>query len=485
MQSNMMLPTNSGFLGGAYGSPSFPIQGMQALPISRSVGARGGATMESVTEKNLAIMRGEFGGLDPVQAMAELNNELFQIMRTGQTSSGIPIRENLEAEVKLLIPLDTPLRNRLPRIPGSSSASSWYQEVSLGGGYGVSTTVTSGTSSATQTVGSTSGMTPGMSLYFQTSNLFSIVSSVTNTTTVVLTSSISTTTAEVVQMGPYAQPGQNPVQAFFAESGAPATSTPTYTKKTVAYKLLGTMLSITGFAMAAGASYDNQLALEKQAAIYRLMLTEEFALINSVSTIIEPPFGDGSTALGFDGLLALIATANGTPVQQIQSSVGALTTAHIDAQLTRTYTQGAMGAWIMVNGQEALSLTHLAEASGTIIRQNTTTAETVMGLKVTGYKHPITGEDVPILVSRFMPAGTMVFGADRLPDAKTALDVDVLPQVQLPELAPNVNIQGYVAQEVAPAAGSPQVYPAIVSVYEVLRMKGATVFGKSTGLTPV
>ena len=72
-----------------------------------------------------------------------------------------------------------------------------------------------------------------------------------------------------------------------------------------------------------------------------------------------------------------------------------------------------------------------------------------------------------------------------MPDGKVAMDVDVLPQVQLPDLAPNVNIQGYVAQELAPAVTSPQVYPAIVSVFEVPRMKGATVFGKSTGVTAV
>jgi hypothetical protein len=66
-----------------------------------------------------------------------------------------------------------------------------------------------------------------------------------------------------------------------------------------------------------------------------------------------------------------------------------------------------------------------------------------------------------------------------------AADVRVLPQVQLPELAPNQPIQGYTAQELAPAIASPQVYPFIVSVYEVLRMKNNYVFAKSTGVTAV
>ncbi len=474
-----MPPNNARFL-----PNDLTIYDRSTLPISRGLFERG--LSREMDAKFAQLERGETGDVDAATFVAQLNMEMLNIMRTGQTLAGVPVRENLEAEAKMLIPIDTPLRNRLPRVPGSSSASSWEQQTSVGGGYGVSTTVTSGTTSATQTVGNVNGMQPGMSLYFATSNQYATIASITNSTTIVLTASITTDTGETVQMGPYGQPGQNPQQAFFAETGAPATTAAVYSKKTETYKLLGTMLSITGLAMAAGATWDNQLAMEKQAAIRRLMLIEEFALINSQATTIYPPFGDGTNALGFDGLLNLITTANGTPVPQIQTSVGSLTTSHLDQQLTRAWAQGAMGQWIMVNGQEALSLVHLAEASGTVIRvMATADADAPLGLKVTGYKHPITGEIVPVLVSRFMPAGTIVFGADYLPDGKVAMDVDVLPQVQLPDLAPNVNIQGYVAQELAPSVTSPQVYPAIVSVFEVPRMKGATVFAKSTGVTAV
>ena len=471
--SNMLFMPSNLSEGGFAAVPS--------RPIYRSTQAD-----EEAYERMGKIARGEFGGLDQAQAAQQMQIDLINALQRAQASSGVPIREDLEAEVSSLIPPETPLRNRLPRSVGSSSATSWEQETSVGGGYGVNTTVTTGATSATQQVGSTAGMQAGGTLYFQTANVYATVSSVTDATHVVLTASITTTTSEVVTTGAYSQPGGNPVQGFFSESGAPANSSPVYAKKTASYKLLGTMFSITGFAMAAGASFTNQLAMEKTAAIRRLMLIEENALINSDSTIVTAPYGDGTNAFGFDGLLKLTTTANGVPVPQVQTSVGALTTAHIDAQLTRTHNNGARDPYILCNAQEALSLTHLAEASGSIIRvMATQAADAILGVQVVGYKHPISGQIIPILVSRFMPAGTMIFGADYLPDGKQAMDVRVLPQVQLPDLAPNVQIQGYVAQELAPATTSPQSYPGIVSVFEVPRMKGATVFAKSTGLTAV
>lgn len=471
-------------LQGGFMEAELPEGGIGILPLSRGVFQSGAAP--DIQRRMDAIVRGEFGSdQDPAQLMAQLQMDLLQNIQRAQTLSGVPVREDLEAEVSQLVPIDTPLRNRLPRSVGSGSSSAWKQETSVGGGYGVSTTVTTGASSATQTVGSTDGMVAGMSLYFATTNAYRLISSITNATVVVLTATISTTTDEVVSEGPYSQPGAGSGQAFFAESGAPGDLSPVYASKSATYKLLGTMFSITGLAMAAGATFANQLAMEKTAAIRRLMLIEEFALINSDTTTIRKPFGDGTTAYGFAGLLALVTSANGVPVPQIQTAVGALTTAHIDAQLARTNAQGAMNPWLMINAQEAISLTKLAQASGSIIRvQATDDADAILGARVIGYKHPVTGQVVPILVSRFMPAGTMVFGADYLPDGKPAMDVRVLPQVQLPELAPNVNIQGYVAQEIAPAATSPHKYPGIVSVYEVPRMKGATVFAKSTGVTP-
>lgn len=411
------------------------------------------------------------------------------LMERGITSatSNLPIRENLEAPASLLIPLDTPVRNRIPRTIGSGSATAWRQITSLGGGYGISTTVTSGASSATQTVGSTAGMQAGDVLYFETTNAERIVSSVTNATTVVLTATISTTTSEVVTFA-QGQPGSGATaRSFFTESGAPADHTTTYAAKSLSYKLLGTYGSITGFAMAAGANFQDQRGTEMTNAIYNLMLNEENALINGSLTDTASPWGDGSTAMAFNGLRNLITTANGVPTPQVQTGVGALTFAHMDAQLRRQWTQGAQGRWILCSAQEALSIAHLFDASGSTNRVmfSGNPADLIAGRQVRGYVCPVSGEVVPVIVSRFVPPGTMLFCADRLPSGQPALDVNVLPQVQLPQLAPNAQIQGYVAQELAPTTSAPQVYPFIVTVYEVLRMKAATVFAKSTGLTAV
>jgi hypothetical protein len=242
------------------------------------------------------------------------------------------------------------------------------------------------------------------------------------------------------------------------------------------------------------ANFQNQLAVEKTNAIRNLMLNEEFALLASVASGTDingvastaAPWGDGTNSLGFDGLWTSIATGNGTPNDNIQTSVGALTLAHIDNQLFRIWKRGGQNQYMIMNGQEILSLVHLAEASGSIIRvQASGSADTILGVAVTGYKHPITGEIVTIYASRFLTAGNIIFGSKNLPDGSPAADVDVLPQIQLPELAPNESVQGYVAQELAPTTAAPQVYPFIVSVYETFRMKGATVFGKSSGVTAV
>jgi hypothetical protein len=197
-----------------------------------------------------------------------------------------------------------------------------------------------------------------------------------------------------------------------------------------------------------------------------MMLNEEFALIHGVASgnddygnaSTAAPWGDGTNALAFDGLSASISTANGTPAAHIQTTVGALTLSHIDAQLRRLYIQGGKSPWILVNSQEAVSLVHLAEASGSIIRvQANAQGGTVLGVSVTGYVHPITGEVVPVYASRFLKSGVMIFGSRLLPDGSPAADVDVLPQVQLPELAPTDNVMGYTAQELAPTVSAPQV----------------------------
>lgn len=357
------------------------------------------------------LTRGDISG--------DLNNSLqliaaqVQNLNRAMTSSSVPVRENLESEAKVLMPLETPLRNRIPRFPGAGTAAAWRQLTQLGSN-------TNGTG----------------------------------------------------------------VQAFYSQSGAPANDDSVYASKSASYKLMGKMGGITGFAMAAGASYQNQLAAEKTNKLRATMLNEENAIINGSSSSTAAPWGDGTTAFGYDGLLNLITTGNGTPSGQVQTTVGALTIAHLDAQITLLWNQGAQGIYMIMSGTEVNSMAHLATGGTTPYRVVLNPEAAATGVKVSGYMHPIVGF-IPIIPSRFLAAGTILYCASQLPDGSPALEVDVLPQVQLPELAPNENVQGYVAQEVAPSASSPQLYPFLVSVFSVLKMKSALHFAKSTGVTAV
>jgi len=352
-----------------------------------------------------------------------LSQALVSLTR-GITSgtSGLPMRESLELEVSSLLPPDTPLRNRLPRIAGAGLAHAWRQVVNMGGGWG------SGTDQ------------PG---------------------------------------------GGSAAQAFFAESGAPAELASAYSAKSAPFRLLGQRGSVTGLAMAAGDSFFNQFQREKTHAVMNLMLMEEHALINGSSTSTAAPWGDGTNALAFDGLTNLISTGNGTPAAQVQTTVGALTLAHLDEQLTRIWAQGGRGLYMIMNAAQMQGLIQLAEGTGSLIRIQAQGASNKvnLGMLVGGYVHPISGEVVDILVSRFLAPGTVLFGSDRGPDSSPAAEVVVLPQVQLPDAAPHQRVQGYVVQETAPAHNSPQVYGFLVSVFEVLAMKNALVFAKSTGVT--
>ena len=209
-----------------------------------------------------------------------LGISLAEVQRAITTSvSAFPVRENLEAEAKILVPLDTPVRNILPRTPGAGLSSQWRQATSLGGGYGAQTTVTTGASSTTQTVGSTIGWSVGDWVYFQTLAVQKQILTIPTTTTFTFSGSVSTTTGEAVtnlsiipgSSGRHADgtftttndsnTGIIDIRSFFGETGAPEDRHTYYVNQTAAYKLLGAYGSVSGFAMAAGANFMNQLAV--------------------------------------------------------------------------------------------------------------------------------------------------------------------------------------------------------------------------------
>jgi hypothetical protein len=283
----------------------------------------------------------------------------------------------------------------------------------------------------------------------------------------------------------YDQPGGgSTIRTFYAETGAPVEHTSVYVPKSAPYKLLGTLGSVTNFAMAAGANYMDQLGRERQNQLQNLMLNEELALTYADSTATAAPWGDGANALAFNGLFTQISTANGTPSAQVQTAVGALTTAHIDDQLTRIHNQGGRGLYILMNAREAGSLVKLLQASGAIQRVMIVDQGNVtMGFRVAKYVHAVSGQEADIYVSRFVLAGDMLFGARTLPDGTNAAEVEVLPQVPV-ETAPEKpqQIQGYVVTDLARSLTQPDVHPFMVSVYEVPKVLSTLHFAKSTGV---
>lgn len=394
------------------------------LPASRPLISRFESGFDPETQKTVdAFLRGEISG-DSDKIMASLMAQLNTIQRGITTSTtALPIRENLEAEAKVLVPVETPFRNRLPRVPGAGTAAAWRVITSLGGGWG------------------TVGDQPG---------------------------------------------GGTAAQYFFGETGTVGETETAYLARSAAYKIMGERRSVTGLAQASGMTFQDNFAKERTNAILNLMLKEENALINGNATATAVPWGDGTTAFAYDGILRQVATANGTPSAHIQTGVGALTFAHIDAQLTRIWAQGGQRPFIMVNSQEARSIKNIALASNSVHRVVLTDqGGSQVSIRVQSYTHPITGEAVPILTNRFMPAGTMVFGSESGPQGDAAAEVDVLPVVQMPEYNTNDPIQGYVAQELMPTASAPLVYGFIVFCFSVLKLKIATVYATSAGVTAV
>ncbi len=368
------------------------------------------------------IRRGESTGDDLANLLSTMANNQNDLSRV-LTSSEVPVRENLEAPALNLIPEDTPIRNLLPRVPGAGTAAAWKQITSLGGGWG-------------------SG---------------------------------------------YDQPGGgSALQLFYAETGAPVSFETVYANKTSSYKLMGALRSITGFAMATGATYQDQLAVERQNALLDCMLNEEFALLWGDSTDTAVPWGDGSNALAFDGLMNLVTTANGVPSAQISAVNGAWTLSHIDLQISRIWNQGGKDPYLIINQVEARSLINLLQAANSIYRlQIPDQRDVTAGFRVAKFVTS-TGMTADIYLSRFQIAGNVLYGSRKGPDGAAAATVNVLPQVPAPQGVERPNmIQGYTLTDLARTLTAPDVHPFMISVYETLQLKNAKIFAKDTGVTAV
>lgn len=158
-------------------------------------------------------------------ALEQVREQIMKAAETTATSTFSPTTrsvfspENLEEEIKVLVPIDTPLRNRFPRVKGFGQAANWK----------------------TMTSAIHAGMHP---------------------------------TANV--------PAGTSTTIAFADAGAPGETSQTYAVTNAAYKLVGRKLEIGGLALAASKGRDGQPDMQKERErikLYELMLGEEGLLI--------------------------------------------------------------------------------------------------------------------------------------------------------------------------------------------------------------
>ncbi len=193
--------------------------------------------------------------------------------------------------------------------------------------------------------------------------------------------------------------------AFYTEGGTPGDTKYSFASQSAGYKLMGRRFGVTGFARAAGASFEDALVRERQGAIVALKQDIEDAILNADSAV-DP--------LAFDGLLKQIDAANGSYVAAIG---GALALDDLDTALRETWDDGYEPAWIAMNSLQAKQLTDLVLAAGT---HNITVVRSEQGTvagqaRVTGYIHPVTGKEIPIIPHRNLAAGTVIGVPELLP----------------------------------------------------------------------
>lgn len=133
--------------------------------------------------------------------------------------------------------------------------------------------------------------------------------------------------------------GSDPSSVFFAEGATPSGRTTVYANRSEGYKLLGLDGGVTGFAVAAGANFQDQLAMEKRNTIFHLKNLEEVAIINA----------DG-TGQAYSGLLTQITTANGSYVAATTGTAASAVINDIDALLKSAWDKGGDIGLLVVRG---------------------------------------------------------------------------------------------------------------------------------------
>lgn len=148
-------------------------------------------------------------------------NDIQKAISSVDVSGLLLVREDLQAEMAISAPTDTPLRNRLNRIQGNGKAHAWYQLVP---------TVSAGAESA--------------------GHLFL---------------------------------GTDPEDGFFDKGGLPTATLPSYKFKSAPYVSLGDVVTVSFFEQMAGGTYTDIKKHQIKVKMLNVALMEEWAIINGDS----------------------------------------------------------------------------------------------------------------------------------------------------------------------------------------------------------
>lgn len=157
------------------------------------------------------------------QIVEQAINDIQKAISSTDVSGLLLVREDLQAEMAIMAPTDTPLRNRFNRIPGNGKAHAWYQLIP---------TVSTGADS--------------------TGHLF---------------------------LG-----GTAPEQGFFEKGGLPQATQPTYKFRSAPYTSLGDTVNVSFFEQMAGGTYTDIKKHQVKVKMLNVALMEEWAIINGDSS---------------------------------------------------------------------------------------------------------------------------------------------------------------------------------------------------------
>lgn len=190
------------------------------------------------------------------QALGEIQDLIMKAAETTASYTFSPATrsvfspQNLDEEIKFLVPTDTPLRNRFPRTQGKGQAATWKR-------------MTSGLQTNAAGNGGPNG---------------------TNTT------------------------------IAFQDAGAPSETSQVYDTKTQVYKLLGRKLEVGGLALAASKGRDGQPDMQKsreRIKMYEVMLGEEELLISGDATARTTEFDGLNVQITTNSGTVTFLTASG------------------------------------------------------------------------------------------------------------------------------------------------------------------------------